>query len=765
MQVDSTCYRSGVSASETVTAATETPARKPPFRIKARADPGFAALRRAARAALVIPITFGFSLLVLREPQNIIFVVFGCFALLIMSDFGGLRPPRALAYLTATLVGAILVAAGTLFSSVTGLAAAGMLVVGFVIAFSRVFGGYVAAAQTGMLLSYVLAVSIPAPPSAIPARVAGWALAGVVSTLAGVFLWPRFEHVTLRKRAAEAARAIADLVEKMRSSATFVDAASLSAARKAEQAARQDYAATSKRPAGPTRRDRAFVELLIELQRIVDIIERPFQQSGSAVRPELPEGDELARIVVAALRASAEVLIGGAPPDIRGVEDARDRHRTALDSWAQRELHAGRPTDGVLQGLDVDHTLRVVAYLTIAAATNAVIAAGGDPEIDPRLPVSAPRLGGITGVTVRIQRTVSSHLEPSSTVMQNSLRVAVGLAIAVLVARILGLSHAFWVVLGALQVLRSSALGTGRTTLQALAGNVIGVAIGGLFAVIAGNHPLLMWMALPIVIFVAAYAATAVGFVASQAAFTINLIVIFNLISPSGWQVGLVRIEDVAIGAAISIVVGLLLWPRGVRHELGRALASFYVAVGNYLEMAFDRVLGLERPGGLQAVRRLTIQARNRAGEAFDAFLNEKAASPLDPQTAGFLLSAGTQAMLAGDLLDVIASRSGYQAASCPEGAQELNVQVQVLLTELRHYADELSLNHQTRPPSRVSPEALRHAALQCLERWRSDERYGRSAMAVVMAGEWIQNLARLEEDLGKPVSVATAAARTPWWR
>jgi hypothetical protein len=121
--------------------------------------------------------------------------------------------------------------------------------------------------------------------------------------------------------------------------------------------------------------------------------------------------------------------------------------------------------------------------------------------------------------------------------------------------------------------------------------------------------------------------------------------------------------------------------------------------------------------------------------------------------------------MLAGDLLDVIASRSGYQAGSCPEAAQEMSSQVRVMLTELRRDADELRLNHQNGVPSTVSPEVLRSAELQCLERWRSDERAGRSAMAVVMAGEWIQNLARLEEDLVEPVTKATAAARTPWWR
>jgi len=202
-----------MSASETVTASTEMPARRPPFTLKAPRDPGFAALRRASRAAVVIPITFGFSAVVIHDAQNIIFVVFGCFALLVMSDFGGLRPPRALAYVTATVVGGALVALGTLVSPIAALAAAGMFLLGFVIAFSRVFGGYVAAAQTGMLLSYVIAVSIPAPASAIPARVGGWALAGLVSTLAGVFLWPRFEHVTLRKQAARAALAIADLVK------------------------------------------------------------------------------------------------------------------------------------------------------------------------------------------------------------------------------------------------------------------------------------------------------------------------------------------------------------------------------------------------------------------------------------------------------------------------------------------------------------------------------------------------------------------------
>jgi hypothetical protein len=34
-----------------------------------------------------------------------------------------------------------------------------------------------------------------------------------------------------------------------------------------------------------------------------------------------------------------------------------------------------------------------------------------------------------------------------------------------------------------------------------------------------------------------------------------------------------------------------------------------------------------------------------------------------------------------------------------------------------------------------------------------------------VMAGEWVQNLARLEADLEEAVSTTAEAAQRPWWR
>ena len=194
-------------------------------------------------------------------------------------------------------------------------------------------------------------------------------------------------------------------------------------------------------------------------------------------------------------------------------------------------------------------------------------------------------------------------------------------------------------------------------------------------------------------------------------------------------------------------------------------MGRFYRAVASYLQAAFDRVLDFEPPASLELSRRAAIQARERAGEAFDAFLNERVASPLDPHTAGFLMAEGNHAMLAAELLDVVAGRMGYRAGGCADGARVVHDQEAIMIDGLITLADRLALANVRGSQARVSREALRSAALDCLRRWRNDDRAGRGALAVVIAGEWVENLARLEADIQRPVTFAVEAARAPWWR
>ena len=138
--------------------------------------------------------------------------------------------------------------------------------------------------------------------------------------------------------------------------------------------------------------------------------------------------------------------------------------------------------------------------------------------------------------------------------------------------------------------------------------------------------------------------------------------------------------------------------------------------------------------------------------------------SPLSPDQAGFLLSAGNHAILAADLLEWLAA-SGYRASTCAEGARAVAGQVLILLAGLVQLADRLALIRTAEKHDEVSVHRLRAAAVDCLRRWRNDESVGKAAMAVVMAGEWTQNVARLKADLEQPVNAAVEAARLPWWR
>src|ERR1700753_2728067 len=158
---------------------------------------------------------------------------------------------------------------------------------------------------------------------------------------------------------------------------------------------------------------------------------------------------------------------------------------------------------------------------------------------------------------------LTRHASIRSVWFLNSLRGSLALAAAVLVADLSGVQHGFWVVLGTLSVLRSNAATTESTALRALGGTAIGFVVGALLILGIGSSPPALWAALPIAIAVAAYAPGTLPFTLGQAAFTVVIVVLFNLLVPVGWTVGLLRIEDVGMGCLVSLVGGGVFWPRG----------------------------------------------------------------------------------------------------------------------------------------------------------------------------------------------------------
>ena len=112
-------------------------------------DPERDALRRALRAALVIPLALAVGNNLIGGAQVSLFAVFGAFALLVFADFPGSRAARATAYAGLAVVGCVLITLGTLVSRTAWLAVLAMFTVGVLVLFAGVFSAALAAGGRG----------------------------------------------------------------------------------------------------------------------------------------------------------------------------------------------------------------------------------------------------------------------------------------------------------------------------------------------------------------------------------------------------------------------------------------------------------------------------------------------------------------------------------------------------------------------------------------------------------------------------------------
>ena len=129
--------------------------RRAADRIRQR-DPERDALRRAVRAAMIVPLAAAVSFAVAGGSQTPLFTIFGSFALMVLADFPGNRQNRAVAYAGLGLNGAVLITLGTLVAPHAWLSVALMFVLGVVVTFSGVLSETIAAGQRATLLTFVL---------------------------------------------------------------------------------------------------------------------------------------------------------------------------------------------------------------------------------------------------------------------------------------------------------------------------------------------------------------------------------------------------------------------------------------------------------------------------------------------------------------------------------------------------------------------------------------------------------------------------------
>jgi uncharacterized membrane protein YccC len=577
-----------------------------PHRNAASRDPGGVALRRAVRVGVVTPLVFWVLLEVANSPEAATFGAFGSFALLGFADFGGRAWPRARAYLLLGTTGAVLVALGTVLSKHPWEAAAAMVLVGVVIRFTGFFGGPFAAAVSPAILAYVLGATVPSPASAVPDRLAGWVLAVVTATVAALVMLPRREHRVVIAAAARSCETLATAIDTMRTSDPLVPVRG----QMAEALQELRRVSSECRRCGPSAHDLALTFIIDELRLLTLLVEEPDPFLG-----KLRRGDVAARAPTQ-LRAAAHALRTGQVPNAGALDIDRTEVRDEAVAAVADSLRGHHSPGAMLASLDAMYLERLLLYLATSVHANvSVLLTGRGPEDDTAglAPLEVPAV--VAGATLRrLAQLVRTHAVPTSTWLQDSVRAGIALGAAVLIADLTSLEHGFWVALGTLAVLRSSAFETGRSAADAAVGTALGFLLSSaFFAVIGLNRPAL-WLGTILGCFLAAYLPQVAGFVAGQAAFTVLVVCLFNLVVPTGWQTGLVRIEDILIGVSVSLGVGLAFWPR----QTGDLLRSCTVDLYRTLAGATRTT----RPS-LAAVR----ASERRAHAAFVQYLDDRRGS------------------------------------------------------------------------------------------------------------------------------------------
>jgi uncharacterized membrane protein YccC len=732
--------------------------------VRAR-DPHGVALRRAVRAAVIVPVDFAIGSELVQDAQVATFAAFGSFALLLFTAFSGPLAVRAGAYLGLGAVGVGLIALGSALASPDWLAVAGMAVVAFGVLLSGALSSLVAGATQAALLSFILAVLLPGGTAALPHRLAGWGIALAVSVPVALFVWPPREQDQLRLRAAALCRALAAMLDLDRPAAD----SRLVEMRQAARDLRETFAGSAARTAGLSTAARMVIRLVDELEWLSTTV---INACADAPEQWPEQGRRLRTAAAAVLRSCADTLAYSGQPDplaCAGLDQCLDRlaaARRGVTRETLAELRAGGTGDRGEFGrpLYAAHELGYVVDLT--GRTVALVAAAESRSWWAKLTgrrVTADELGTVAVA----RRTVRSSADRHSVWLQNSVRGAAGLAFAVLLARVSDAQNAFWIGLGALSVLRSNALSTGTTVVRALLGTAVGFVVGGAIVAGLGTSHAVLWPLLPVIILVAAIAPAVISFAAGQAAFTVLVIVLFNIIAPAGWRIGVVRIEDVALGCLAGLGAGALFWPRGAGPALGRALSDAYTAAAGYLRQSVEHLTGARDvpPDGAPAA----LAAGQRLDDALRQYLAERGAKnvPLADVTA--LANGAARVRLAGTAV----KRLHQGAVDDHTAHADLRRPGEVLTERVRRVSDWYgALGRSFVEPGQPLPgaaaaetgESFLELVLPEVDRC-PDAEAATHAEQLLWAGQYVGDVDQLRGYLVEPAGRVVDARRRPWWR
>jgi uncharacterized membrane protein YccC len=593
-----------------------------------RARPAYAAGLRAA-VATVVPLIVAQALHLSGGTWMSLAGLNSAFA-----DRGGAPyRTRAAAIAALAVTSAVAVTIAGLVAGHPVLAVVVALLVAFAGILARVWGDAATSVGLTSLLTFVIALGLPAPDAVSAVQRGAFVLVGGGwYMLLSLVLWPIRPYTPVRRAVAACYRAVADYADAM--GARAFAGASLDAweardhvldIRQALEQARTALAVARRgRPAESSRGERLLVlhetidQLFVHLVALLDA------QETTPASARQPGCDALVAATLAdaaaTLRAIADAVV---------TERATPRIEVAWRGAPVRDCAAGSAGEGRVH---YDHVARLLDRMAEYASS----AAGLAGALNDGRPVAMPD-GMLMAEEPAAARapltTLRAALSPQSLVLRHALRVAVITAVALLLTGALGVSHGYWVTITAIIILQPY---TGATTLKAMQ-RVAGTVLGGIIAagLSAMFHDPRAVLALVFVFTGLCVALLPLNY-GVFAVFGTPAFVLLAEVGAGDWHLTGVRVINTLIGGALALVGSRVFGAAPESERFAEYAARALAAKRDYLRRAVAVVVAGEPVGALREARRASALASANAEDSFQRLVVEHRgpAESLEPRMA-----------------------------------------------------------------------------------------------------------------------------------
>jgi uncharacterized membrane protein YccC len=173
-----------------------------------------------------------------------------------------------------------------------------------------------------------------------------------------------------------------------------------------------------------------------------------------------------------------------------------------------------------------------------------------------------PKLPALSSILEPLRSNLTIH----SVLFRHALRLAIVATIAEVIASLLQIPTGYWITLTAVIALKPNYGGTAQTAFQRVVGTVLGGIVG--IGIVTLIHNVWIIGACLLFLIMAAVAVRPLSFSLFGALLTPAIILLLNLTSQGGWQIGVLRIADSLVGGLLALLGSYLLFPRWERQQL-----------------------------------------------------------------------------------------------------------------------------------------------------------------------------------------------------